>query len=230
MDGKTFDRALTARLVAEAVGTFALCYVGILAIYNGLGFGGSSSLVSVALAHGLTIAVMASAFMLVSGAHFNPAVTLACWVGKQISGRDAAYYVSVQVLAGLAGALLAQVSLGGDDISAGVPGVSGGVSVAAAILIETVLTFFLVLVVYGTGVDPRFGARVGGLAIGLTVTLDILAGGPLTGAAMNPARWLGPAIVAGDLGDAAVYLIGPLLGGLLGGLLYTRVIRPGLTS
>jgi aquaporin TIP len=229
----TEDRSLTSRLVAEALGTFALCFVGILAIYNGSAFGpfgGSATLLSVALAHGLTIAVMASAFMLVSGAHFNPAVTFACWLGKQISSRDAAMYVAVQVLAGLAGALLARLVLDGQDISAGVPGLGDGVSATSGILIEATLTMFLVLVVYGTGVDPRFGARVGGLAIGLTVALDILAGGPLTGAAMNPARWLGPAIVAGDLGGmaAAVYLIGPLLGGLFGGLLYTKVIRPGL--
>lgn len=216
------DRSLTSKLVAEALGTFALGYVGILAIYNG------SPLVGVALAHGLTIAVMASAFMLVSGAHFNPAVTLALWVGKQINGRDAGLYVVVQVLAALAAALLAQISLGGDDIGAGVPAVADDVSVAAAILIEAILTLILVLVIYGTGVDPRFGARIGGLAIGLTVTLDILAGGPLTGAAMNPARWLGPALVDGDLGDFAVYLVGPLLGGVLGTVLYTKVIRPGL--
>lgn len=221
------DRSLTSKLVAEALGTFALCYVGILAIGNASPFGGD---VAVALAHGLTIAVMASAFMLVSGAHFNPAVTFACWIGKQISGRDAGLYVAVQVLAGLAGALLAQLSVGGDDISGGVPAVGGDVSTAAAILIEAILTLFLVLVVYGTGVDPRFGARIGGLAIGLTVTLDILAGGPLSGAAMNPARWLGPAVVAGavELQTAAVYTIGPLLGGLAGALLYTKVIRPGL--
>ena len=218
------DRSLTSKLVAEAVGTFALCYVGILAIYNG------SPLVGVALAHGLTIAVMASAFMLVSGAHFNPAVTFACWLGKQTPTRDAALYVVVQILAGLVGALLARLVLDGDDISAGVPDLAGDVSATSGILIEAVLTMFLVLVVYGTGVDPRFGARIGGLAIGLTVTLDILAGGPLTGAAMNPARWLGPAIVAGDFEGiaAAVYLIGPLLGGLAGALLYTKVIRPGL--
>lgn len=216
------DRSLTSKLVAEALGTFALCYVGILAIYNG------SPLVGVALAHGLTIAVMASAFMLISGAHFNPAVTFALWLGKQISGRDSLLYVAVQVVAGLAAALLAQISIGGDDITAGVPAVADDVSVAAAILIEAVLTMFLVLVVYGTGVDPRFGARIGGLAIGFTVTLDILAGGPLTGAAMNPARWLGPAMVDGELGDFAVYLFGPLLGGLAGALLYTKVLRPGL--
>ena len=223
-DSKPRDKTLTAKLVAEALGTFALCYVGILAIYAG------SSLVGVALAHGLTIAVMASAFMLVSGAHFNPAVTFGCWLGKKISTRDAGLYVLVQLVAALAAGLLAQLSVPERAISAGVPAVADNVSMGAALLIEGLLTMFLVLVVFGTGVDPRFGARIGGLAIGLTVTLDILAGGPFTGAAMNPARWLGPALVDGDLSDGLVFIVGPLLGGAAGALLYTKVIRPDMDA
>ena len=212
---------LAARLTGEAVGTFAIVYVAVLAVYSG------SSLVGLALANGLVVAVMASAFMFVSGAHFNPAVTLALWLGRRISARDAGLYVAVQVGAAVVAALVARLSLGGDDIGAGVPAVANGLGPASAILVEALLTFFLVVVIYGTAVDPRFGARIGGLAIGLTVSVGILAAGPLTGAAMNPARWFGPALAAADLGGALVYLLGPLLGGLLGALLSTKVVRPG---
>lgn len=215
---QSIDRALVARLTCEFVGTFALVYVGMLAIANGAG------LVGVALAHGLAIAVMASATMYISGAQFNPAVTFGAWLAKHISGRDALFYVATQVLAALLAALLVRVSLGGDDISGGVPGVDAGVSTGLAILIEAVLTFFLVFVVFGTGIDRRFGSRIGGLAIGFAVTLDILAGGPLTGAAMNPARWLGPALAVGDLSSPLVYTVGPLLGAALAALLWRGVL------
>lgn len=219
------DKTLAARLTSEFVGTFTLVYVGMLAIANGAG------LIGVALAHGLAIAVMASAFMLISGAHFNPAVTFGAWLAKLISTRDAAFYVMIQLVAGLLGAVLVDASLGGDvDISSGVPALASGVGVGAAILIEAMLTFFLVIVIFGTGVDQRFGARIGGLAIGLVITADILAGGPLTGAAMNPARWFGPALVASDLADALVYTVGPLLGAAAGALLWVKVIRPGQTA
>jgi len=217
-EGMTLDRTLIARLACEAVGTFALVYVGMLAIANRAG------LVGVAFAHGLTIAVMASATMYISGAQFNPAVTFGAWLAKHISGRDALLYVLVQVAAALLAALLVRVSLGGASIAAGVPSVAPGTSAGAAILIEAVLTFFLVFVVFGTGIDRRFGARIGGLAIGFAVTLDILAGGPLTGAAMNPARWLGPALAVGDLSAALTYTVGPLVGAALAALLWRGLL------
>jgi len=220
---------MTSKLVAEFVGTFALIFVGVLVITNG-----GASLTGVALAHGLTIAVMVSATMVISGGHLNPAVTFGAWVGGKIRGGDAIGYVLAQLAGGAAGGLLAKICLGGD--MGGIPDLgfypSGArVPVEAGILIEAILTFFLVFVVYGTGIDSRFGGRIGGLAIGFTVALDILAGGPLTGAAMNPARWFGAAFPAHHWANGIVYIVGPLLGGGAAGLLYSRVLsKPAMQA
>lgn len=209
--------------VAELIGTFALIYVGVLVLVGG--FGARGDLVAVALAHGLAIAVMVSATMSISGGQLNPAVTVGLLVGRKITPVQAVINVLMQFVGGVLGGYLAMASLGGADITGGVPDLGGGTSVATGILVEAILTFFLVFVVYGTGVDPRFGARIGGLAIGLTVALDIMAGGPLTGAAMNPARWLGAAIPAGHYANAIVYFVGPLAGGIVAGLVYTMVLE-----
>lgn len=219
------ESTITARLVAEFVGTMALVYIGILVLSNGDGGGP----VGVALAHGLTIAALASATMMVSGGHLNPAVTIGIWVGGKIRGGDAVGYIMAQLAGGLTGGLLAQLSLTDTAHSAlaGVPTLGPGVQLATGILVEAILTFLLVFVVYGTGVDSRFGGRIAGLAIGLTVTLDILAGGPITGAAMNPARWLGAALPAQDpsmIDMLVVYTVGPIVGAVAAGLLYSRVL------
>lgn len=215
--------SLPAKLVCEFVGTFALLYVGVLVLSSS---GPAAGLVGVALAHGLTIAVMASATMLISGAHFNPAVTLGALVAGKIRFPDAVAYVLVQLLGGLAGGYLARESLGGASIVAGVPDLAASVTPMTGVLVEAVLTFFLVFVVFGTGIDSRFGGRIGGLAIGLTVTLDILAGGPITGAAMNPARWLGAAVPADHYANALVYFAGPAFGAIAAGLLWMLVLLP----
>jgi len=212
--------------VAELVGTFALIYVGVMVLVGGFGRGGAD-LTAIALAHGLAIAVMVSATMSISGGQLNPAVTVGLLVGRKISPAQAGVNILMQLVGGILGGYLAKLSLAGitSDISGGVPDLGAGVSLGQGILIEAILTFFLVFVVYGTGVDPRFGARIGGLAIGLTVALDIMAGGPLTGGAMNPARWLGSAIPAAHFGNALVYIVGPLVGGVAAGLLYTNVLE-----
>jgi glycerol uptake facilitator-like aquaporin len=163
--------------------------------------------------------------MMISGGQLNPAVTLGLLAGKKIDSTQASYNWVAQILGGTAGGFLAKLSIGNGSIVGGVPDLAPGVNVGTGILIEAILTFFLVFVVYGTGVDGRFGARIGGLAIGLTVAMDSLAGGPLTGAAMNPARWLGAAIPAGHYANALVYLIGPLLGGVLAGIVYSTSLE-----
>ncbi len=221
------------KAIAEFVGTFTLIFVGAGAIVaTGFYFAGSkdysANLLLVALAHGLAIGVMASATAHVSGGHFNPAVTLGALVGGQINLRLAGVYWASQLVGALAGAamLLGAFPAGQWQTShLGTPFLSPGVSPATGILVEAVLTFFLVFVVYGTGIDPK-GAfhAVGGLAIGFTVTLDILMGGPITGAAMNPARWFGTAVAAGFFDNWYVYWIGPLLGGVAAGLLYAYVL------
>ncbi len=209
--------------VAEFIGAFTLIFIGAGAIIST----GGTDLVVIALAHGLAIGVMASALAHISGGHFNPAVTLGALVGRQISGRLALVYWVSQLL----GATVAAVALLGVFPAAewqtyhlGTPALGPAVGWGTAILVEAILTFFLVFVVYGTGIDPKgsFNA-VGGLAIGLTISLDIMMGGPLTGAAMNPARWFGPAIVAQFFDNWYVYWIGPFIGAIVAGLLYANV-------
>jgi MIP family channel proteins len=216
------------RAAAEFVGAFALTFAGVGSIVAGGG------LVGVALAHGLVIAVMASAVGHISGGHFNPAVTLGFLVVRRIELKMALAYWAAQFL----GAVFAALILTGavpdrltDQVSLGAPLVGGGVGAGAAFLIEAILTFFLVWVIFATAVDPRGTFKsIAGLAIGLTITLDILFGGPFTGAAMNPSRAFGPQIVGGHWGDGWVWYLGPALGGIAAALayeyLYLRPLRP----
>src|ERR1043166_4284266 len=210
------NSTLLKQSVAEFIGTFALIFIGIGAIQHlGAVPGG---LLGIALAHGLTIAVMVSATGAISGGHLNPAVTFGLLVGGKIDAAAAAAYWVAQLAGGtlaavLAGALLSHGEvLSSKIILGGTPALGNGISVGAGIGIEAVLTFFLVFVVYGSAVDAR-APKIGGLAIGLTVALDILFGGPFTGAAMNPARTFGPAIISQQWDHHYVYWIGPLLGG-----------------
>lgn len=200
----------SGRMLAEGIGTFALVFVGVLAIVNGAG------LLGVALAHGLTIAVMATALGTVSGGQFNPAVSLGLsLVGKQSWG-DTLRFTAAQLVGGALGAL-AVLALTGKGALAqsgfGQPNPGEGASALTAAGMEAVLTFFLVLVVLKVAV--RQGHALGGLIVGLTIVADILAGGPVSGAAMNPARVFGPALVSGDWTFQWVYWAGPLLGSAL---------------
>lgn len=216
------------KALAEFVGTFALIFIGVGAIASAGIAGEGAGLVTIALAHGLAIAVMISTLGHVSGGHFNPAVTAAALATRKIVPAEAVVYWVVQLAGATAAAALAAVVLPG-----GVDAVAGGtpllnlhqISVGQGVLIEIVLTFFLVWVIFGTAMDPR-GAfkQVAGLAIGLTISMDIMMGGPLTGAAMNPARTFGPALVSGTWDNHWVYWAGPIIGGLLAGLVYELVI------
>lgn len=216
------NQKLLKQCVAEFIGTFALIFIGIGAIYNCPG-----NLLAVALAHGLTIAVMVSATGGISGGHLNPAVTFGLLVGGKINLKDSLAYWFAQLLGATAAAYLI-IGLAGhmsgvDIVAGGTPDLGSKVSQLQGIGIEAVLTFFLVFVVYGSAVDAR-APKIGGLAIGLTVALDILFGGPLTGAAMNPARTFGPALASGHWNNHIVYWVGPMLGGLLAGLIYGRFL------
>lgn len=218
------------KAIAEFVGTFALIFVGAGAIISTQR---NPDLLLIALAHGLTIGVMVSAMGHISGGHFNPAVTFGALAGRQIPLRLAIVYWISQLLGGTFAALALlgvfpaaqwQAAQLGTPALGTQSSLGWDVTPAAAILVEAVLTFFLAFAVYGTGIDPKgaFNA-VGGMAIGFTVALDIMMGGPLTGAAINPARWFGPAVVGGFIANWYVYWIGPLLGGLVAGLLYANV-------
>lgn len=218
------------KVVAEFVGTFALIFVGAGSIVAASVVGGGDlgpNLVTIALAHGLVIAVMVTAVGHVSGGHFNPAVTIGAWTAGKIRGGDAAVYLATQLLAGVAGALLLRVVVPEEAWRAVNLGATllGDVSVAQAIAIEAVLTFFLVWVIFAVAVDPEGTFRaVAGLPIGLTIALDIMMGGPFTGASMNPARTLGPAVAGGYWADHWVYWIGPVAGGVLAAVLYDLLV------
>jgi aquaporin Z len=209
------------KLVAELVGTFALIFFGAGSIIMSGG-----DIVAVALAHGLAIALSVSALMGVSHALFNPALTIGLWATRRLETVTAGGYIIAQ----LAGAVLAALLLvmlfpevRRDAVHLGTPLLDPeAIDAAQGVGIEAILTFFLMLAVFGTAVDSR-GPRVGGFGIGLVLTMDILAAGPLTGAAMNPARSFGPALVDGSWDDWWVYWVGPVIGAVLAALLYHYV-------
>ncbi len=217
---KSSELELTPAL-AELIGTFALTFIGGAAVVNAVQ--GKTDLVGVALAHGLTLMIMVYALGAISGAHVNPAVTLGLAIGKQIEWQKAVtYWVAQLVGAAIAGfALLAIFT----DSSAktgflGTPALAPNVSTPTGIIVETILTFFLVLVVFLTAVDDRAPEGFQGIAIGLVLTMDILAGGPLTGAAMNPARYFGTALASFHLNEIAIYLVGPVVGAIVAWAVY----------
>lgn len=216
-------------LLAEAAGSFWFIFIGagaLIADANGSGGG----LVAIALAQGIALAVAVSAFGGLSGGHFNPAVTFAL----AIIGRHPWSRVPTYVVAQLAGGLLAGFALRGifdfalsaiDKTHLGTPALANGVTVPVAIGVEALLTIFLVWAVYGTAVSP-LAPRIAGFGIGLTVATDILIGGPLTGAAMNPARHVATAVPAVFFDNWYVYWIGPLLGAAVAALSIRYVFAP----
>ena len=211
-----------SRLLAEFLGVFFLCLFGIGAIVNV----DKAGLVGIALAHGLAIFVSICAFAHISGAHFNPAVTTALAATKRIAPLDALAYIVAQLLGGLAAAALAKY-IYGDLAANGTPGLNPAVNGTQGILIEAVATFALMIVIMGVAVDSRGTfAAVAGLPIGFVIVGDIFWSGPLTGAAMNPARWFGPALVNGDLGHALVWIVGPILGALVAAFAYDTIMKP----
>jgi MIP family channel proteins len=227
------QRDWLARGVAEFVGAFALVFVGAGSIATAAGIG-DPSLIGIALAHGLVIAVMASAVGHISGGHFNPAVTLGFLVTGRMAPSLAGVYWVAQLLGAVLGALLLELVLPNaltDAVALGTPVLGLGIGAGAALLLEAILTFLLVWVIFATAADERGTFKsIAGLAIGLTITLDILIGGPLTGAAMNPARAFGPELVSGEWSDFWVWYVGPLIGGAIAALayeaLYLRPSRP----
>jgi MIP family channel proteins len=168
--------------IAEFIGTFALIFVGIGAIRTA-----GDNIVAVALAHGLTIGAFVSATMHISGGQLNPAVTFGLICGGHLSWADGVRYWISQLLGGICAALICLYLFGRGVVITGTPQLATSLTAGQGILVEAILTFFLVFVVHGTAVDER-SHRIAGLAIGATITLDIFFGGPLTGAAMNPAR------------------------------------------
>lgn len=206
--------------LAEFIGTFALVFVGVMVMIN-LGTG-PGALVGIALAHGLVIAVLVSATMAISGGHLNPAVTLAFWMTRRIKIGDALAYIVAQCLGALVAAGTVFQIMGYEALSHGTL-VTRSMEPMPALALEAIATFFLVFAVFGTAIDKR-APKVGGLYIGLSITMGILAIGPITGAALNPARWLGPALVGKTELQPMIYIAGPVLGALVAALVYQYVM------
>jgi MIP family channel proteins len=225
------DRDLWAAAVAEFVGPFTLVVAGVGAIISTQNLSDGGNLVAVALAHGLAIGLMVAALGQVSGGHFNPAVTLSMLATGQIAITRAISYIIAQVLGATAGAgvltlifpALGPMGRNNPGVNLGLPGLGPDVSLSGALIMEAVMTIFLVLVIFGTVVDPRGPKAIAPLVIGLIITMDILTGGRITGAAMNPARALGPAIVQQDFTNWWIYWVGPIIGGLIAAFAYTSI-------
>lgn len=219
---------LSKVLVAEAIGTFTLTFIGVLVLASAPLIGapaGIVTLTTVAFAHGLAIAVMVAALGHISGGHFNPAITFGFVVSGRMSPARGLLYWAAQLGGAIIAALILWPIIGRGGVGAGTPALVPGLGFLAGAILEAVGTFFLVYVVFGTVVDKRAPAGIYPLAIGLTITLCIMGFGLLTGSSINPARAFGPALVSWSWADHLVYWIGPLVGGAAAGILYQSFLR-----
>jgi aquaporin NIP len=212
---------LWRRASAEGFAAFALVFAGCGAIVADTTSGGALGTVGISMVFGLVITVMIYATGHLSGAHINPAVTVAFAASRHFPVRDAFAYVGAQILGALAGAacLLAVWTSKPADLGTTLPTVAAG----SAFVYEALLTMFLMFVIMAVATDTRAVGAAAAIAIGGTVGLDALFGGVVTGASMNPARSIGPALVSGELTDLWIYIAAPLTGALLGALAYTVV-------
>jgi MIP family channel proteins len=224
---------IAAKLLAEFIGTFALIFVGAGAAAVVGGGAGLPGIAAIAFAHGLTVMAFAFAYGPVSGGHFNPSVTTAVLAAGAMRAGDAAGYIVSQLIGGLLGALLLRAVLGGAETGLGTPMLAHNLALGATTLtvtpwagyvIEALLGFFLSTVVLSTAVAGRAG-NLAPLAIGVTLVLNIIMGGPLTGAAFNPARALGPMVATGNFNDAWLYLTAPIVGAIVAAIVHTGLAR-----
>ena len=215
---------LARRAAAEALAAFALVFAGCGAIVANAQYDGALGAVGISRVFGLIIMVMVYATGHLSGAHINPAVTVAFTLTRHFPARDAAAYVTAQLIGATAGALVL-LAVWPDqpaELGATIPSVSAG----SAFVYELLLTAFLMFVIMAVATDTRAVGAAAAIAIGGTVGLDALFGGPVTGASMNPARTFGPALAAGEWTDFWLYVVGPLAGAALGALAY-QLVRGG---
>ncbi len=219
---------IAQKLIIEALGAFALCFFSIGAVILTQG----QDIVAIGLATGLAIGIMVAAGGHISGGHYNPAITLGVLATKRISVPDAVGYIVAQVVGAILGAgavTLAYLDVDRNRVGLGIPAVGTSLvadpqvnlSVWNALAMEAILTFFLVLVVFGTAVDKRsIGRWIAPWAIGITIAIGNMAGVAVSGAAMNPIRWVGPAVIQQDWANAWVWIVGPIIGGIVAALLY----------
>lgn len=204
---------------AEGIGTFALTFAALMTV-------GAGNLTAYALAQGLTILVLVAALGHVSGGHFNPAVTLAFLLGRRIDAVGAAIYWAAQLIGGIVAALVVLLVMSRDLVASGaaVPATDGDLNLVGAIVLEAIAVFVIVLVIFGTIIDQRAPLSAYPFAIGLAYAAGILAIGSQTGGALNPGRAFGPAVVGGEWGGIASWLLGPLIGAVLAWLVFEYVI------
>lgn len=216
------------KLLAEFIGTFFFVFfsVGAICIDAGLRSSGAAGLgpIGIALVRGLTFAILICALVHVSGAHFNPAITIGCWVTRKLGSISALFYFIAQIL----GAIVAAYAVAQfvpeqvwRSVFMGTPDLVAGFSRTQGILLEGLLTLFLVFVFFGAVAEAKDSlSRSGGFAAGLALFIGVIVGSAYTGASMNPAMALGTAIVAHHWSNHGVYWAGPLLGGVIGAWLY----------
>ncbi|MGC2420722.1 MAG: MIP/aquaporin family protein [Candidatus Acidiferrales bacterium] len=222
---------LWQKLAAEFLAVFAFVFIGAGSICADqfLRAGGAAGIgvLGIAVAHGVAMAILVTSVGHISGGHLNPAVTVGFWVTKRMGTLDTLLYCVAQLLGSIAAAYMLAAILPESvwrPVALGTPDLAQDFTRMHGMLLEAVMTFFLVFVVFATAVDVR-GAfnKIAGFAIGLTITVDMLLGGPFTGAAMNPARAFGPALAARHWQNHGVYWLGPLFGGILAAVIYDRL-------
>ncbi|HLD60341.1 MAG TPA: aquaporin [Candidatus Bilamarchaeaceae archaeon] len=206
--------------LAEFISTFALIFIGAGAILAG------SNVLGVGVAHGLVLMAMIYATAHISGAHVNPAVTIAMMATKNIDIARGSFYIMFQLLGAVFAAFMLSIIFTNAPASLdlGATKLAEGVDFFQGTLLEAILTFFLVFTIFGVAVDKKAPQGMYGLAIGIVLTFDIIVGGALTGASMNPARSFGPAAVSGFWTDHLVYWVGPVFGALVAALVYSNVL------
>jgi len=215
-------------VLAEALGTALFVFIGCASVVaNGITAGAIGGL-GIAFAHGVGLAVLVSALIRAPGGYFNPAVSFGLLVAGTIDGRTFGKYVVAQLIGAIVGAALVRAVFPTTSVmamSAGAPGLGSLISFGQGIAIEALFTFFLVSAVFGTAVSSE-APKIAGFGIGLAVFVAGVVVGPLTGAALNPARAFGPALIAMDFKAHAVYWIGPLVGGGLAGWVWRTFLLP----
>jgi aquaporin Z len=211
---------------AEFVGAFTLIFIG-----GGAGIISHSDIVAIALANGLAIGIMVTNLGHISGGHFNPAITIGFLVTRRIKVALGAVYIFAQLLGAVCAAFILRYLFTQIAVKLTAPAPSSQFTDAKALILEAIMTFFLVWAVWATAVDPRGAFKaIAGLAIGLTITIDVFVGGPVTGAAMNPARAFGPEVAGNVWTGWWIYWVGPIAGALIASgvyeFLYLRPVEP----
>lgn len=215
-------------MFAEFLGTALFVFIGAGSVVANAMTAGAVTPLGIALAHGVGMAILISSLMSISGGHLNPAVSLGVFVAGRIDGGTLGRYVLAQLLGGIAGAALLKLLFAGAairSVMAGTPQLSLNIGMVQGMAIEAVFTFFLVSAVFGTAIS-RDAPKIGGFGIGLAIFVSALVVGGLTGAALNPARAFGPALVAWSWNAQGVYWVGPLVGGALAGLVWRVLLLP----